>query len=310
MYDMEVINNNKIGTQINSNLIEGFIDFLDVSDNTAKTYKKAIRQLFTYFGANGISKPTRSDVITFKKDLQDKGRKPSTINLYLSATRRFFSWTEQSGIYPHIARDVKAPKLNRGHKKDYFTGSQVKSILSGIDRSDHEEMRNFAIMALMTTGGLRTVEVIRARIEDLRVVGDTPVLYIQGKGRCEKTDFVKLCPQVEEAIRAYLKLRGKVASTEALFTSESKRNRGQELTTRSIRGICKNAMINAGFNSNRLTAHSLRHTAVTLALLGGQSLQEVQHFARHNNISTTQIYAHNLDRMKSHCEQTISNAIF
>ena len=66
----------------------------------------------------------------------------------------------------------------------------------------------------------------------------------------------------------------------------------------------------AGYNSEKLTAHSLRHTAVTLSLLGGNTLQEVQQFARHTDISTTQIYAHNLDRAKNKCEETIAEAIF
>ena len=69
-------------------------------------------------------------------------------------------------------------------------------------------------------------------------------------------------------------------------------------------------MINAGFNSNRLTAHSLRHTAVTLALLSGQSLTDVQAFARHSNINTTMIYNHSVNRMNSHCEFSIANLIF
>jgi integrase len=66
----------------------------------------------------------------------------------------------------------------------------------------------------------------------------------------------------------------------------------------------------AGYDSSRLTAHSLRHTAVTLSLLGGKSLQEVQQFARHTNIATTQIYAHNLDRAKNNCEEVVAKAIF
>ena len=205
---------------------------------------------------------------------------------------------------------VKAPKIERGHKKDYFAANQIKSVLSRIDRTSVEGLRNYAIMALMTTGGLRTVEVTRASIEDLRVVGGVSVLYIQGKGRTDKTEFIKLTPQVEAAIRDYLKTRGEVETQAPLFSSVSKRNRGARLTTRTIRGVCKNAMKAAGFNSDRLTAHSLRHTAVTLALLAGQDLAEVQHFARHHNISTTQIYAHNIDRMKSQCEAAISNAIF
>ena len=309
MYELEVIHED---TQkgITLTLLNQFIDFLDVSTNTTKAYSKALRQLFKYFGNNDIATPTRESILAFKKELQDKGRKPSTVALYLAAARRFFAWTEQSGIYPNITVGVKAPKVDRGHKKDYFAASQIKSIFDRIDRSTVEGLRNYAVMALMTTGGLRTVEVTRADISDLRVVGGVPVLYIQGKGRTDKTEFIKLTPQVEKAVRAYLKARGQADITEPLFVSESKRNRGSRLTTRTIRGLCKNAMIEAGFNSSRLTAHSLRHTAVTLALLGGQDLAEVQHFARHHNISTTQIYAHNIDRMNSQCEAVISNAIF
>ncbi len=291
-------------------LISNFFEFLDVSAKTATTYRKALKQVFNYFSEQGISNPNRENMIDFKRALQDKGRKPSTIALYLAAARRFFAWTEQSGIYPNITIGVKAPKIDRGHKKDYFAASQIKSILNRIDRTDIEGMRNYAVMALMTTGGLRTIEISRADISDLRVVGGVPVLYIQGKGRADKTEFVKLTPQVEEAIRAYLKARGEVEAQAPLFSSVSRRNRGSRLTTRTIRGLCKNAMIEAGFNSSRLTAHSLRHTAVTLALLAGQDLAEVQHFARHHNISTTQVYAHNIDRMNSQCEAVISNAIF
>ena len=291
-------------------IINNFLNFLDVSINTANAYRKALKQLFNYFYNYGVVKPNRDNILAFKKEMESKGRKPATIALYLAAARRFFSWTEQSGIYPNITVGVKAPKLERGHKKDYFAAEQIKSVLSNIDRSDIEGLRNYAIIALMTTGGLRTVEVTRASVEDLRVVGGVSVLYVQGKGRADKTEFVKLTPQVEVAIREYLKVRGEVEMQAPLFASVSNRNRGARLTTRTIRGLCKNAMKAAGFNSDRLTAHSLRHTAVTLALLAGQDLAEVQHFARHHNISTTQIYAHNIDRMKSQCEMAISNAIF
>ena len=61
----------------------------------------------------------------------------------------------------------------------------------------------------------------------------------------------------------------------------------------------------AGINSDRITAHSMRHTAVTLALIGGASIQEAQSMARHTNINTTMIYAHNLDRLDSPAESKI-----
>ena len=236
--------------------------------------------------------------------------KATTIALYLAALRRFFQWTEQTGLYQNIAVGVKAPRIDKGHKKDYLAADQVKGILSNMSRNSLEAKRNYAVMALMTTGGLRTIEIVRANVEDIRIVGGVSVLYIQGKGKSDKSDFVKLAPQVIEAIADYLKERGKVKGSDPLFVSCSRRNKGQRLTTRTISSIAKTALRQNGFNSNRLTAHSLRHTAVTLALLAGLTLAEVQHFARHSNIATTQIYAHNIDRMKSQCESAIANAIF
>lgn len=73
--------------------------------------------------------------------------------------------------------------------------------------------------------------------------------------------------------------------------------------------MVKRHLQKAGFNSSRLTAHSLRHSAVTLSLLNGATLQEAQMFARHANIATTQIYAHNLDRANNPCSDHIANAI-
>ena len=54
---------------------------------------------------------------------------------------------------------------------------------------------------------MRDIEVNRENTEDLRTVRDTSALYIQGKGRKEKTDYVKLPAQVEQGIRDYLKTR-------------------------------------------------------------------------------------------------------
>jgi integrase/recombinase XerC len=162
----------------------------------------------------------------------------------------------------------------------------------------------------MVTGGLRTIEVSRANIGDLTVVRGSTVLYIQGKGRDEKSEFIKVAAPVEAAIRASLKDRQKADKDSPFFCSSSNNSNGERLTTRSISGIIKKTLINAGFNSDKLTAHSLRHTAVTLALLAGRNLDEVQQFARHADISSTQIYNHSLDKDKNGCAAAIAETLF
>ena len=301
-------NNQPIKSPVDA--MQNFFSFLDVSPKTADTYRKALKQFISFLNEQGIKTPRREDVITFKKSLADNGKKNATISLYLSAVRRFFSWCEAENIYPDITRGIKSPRIDAGHKKDCFSDSQIRDIMKGIDRDSLEGLRNFAIFGLITVCGLRTIEVSRADIADLRNVAGVTCLFIMGKGKTSKTDFVKVPPQVEKDIRAYLNARGTISQNAPLFVSCSRRNKGQRLTTRTISSVAKSAMINAGFISERWTAHSLRHTAITLALMAGNALDDVKAFARHNSINTTLIYAHNVNRLKSACEISIARAIF
>ena len=294
---------------ITEDLFTSFIEYLDASPKTVETYTRAVRQFFKYIYENGINQPTREDVIAYREYLKDT-HKPTTVQNYIVAVRLFFQWTEQEGLYPNVAEHIKGAKLDKNHKKDYLTSRQVKKVLETAREESLQGLRDYAILALMFTGGLRTIEVSRANVEDLRTAGDSEVLYLQGKGHEEKTDYIKLMPEVEDAIRAYLKARGVVELTEPLFTSTSNNSKGARISTRTVSGIVKTALKNAGYDSDKLTAHSTRHTAVTLALMGGQKLEEVQQFARHKNLATTLIYAHNIDRAKNNCEATIAKAIF
>lgn len=287
-----------------------FVSFIDAKDKTIQTYTRALRQMFRYFAEQEITRPQREDILSYRDGLKASGHKPTTIQTYITVTRLFFQWTAQEGIYPNIAEHIKGAKLDRDHKKDYLTSRQVKTVLSDVDRSTPQGLRDYAILALMITGGLRTVEIVRADVADLRTLGDDTVLYIQGKGRDEKTEYIKLSAPVEAAIREYLKTRSDIETSAPLFTSMSNNSKGERMTTRSISRIAKDSMIEAGYNSSRLTAHSLRHTAVTLSLLAGKPLEEVQQFARHANIQTTLIYSHALDKAKNGCSEAIAKAIF
>ena len=97
---------------------------------------------------------------------------------------------------------------------------------------------------------------------------------------------------------------------DVLFVSTSNNNKGQRLTTRSISGIVKKRLKAAGYTSNRLTAHSLRHTAGTLNLMNGGTLEETQQLLRHSNINTTMIYLHHLERENNQSEKRIADALF
>ena len=304
MNTLTIINNTNTIQALDNNMFERFISYLDAKPKTIETYTKSLRAFYKWVMESGITNPTFEDVKAYRDYLLTE-YKPATVQAYIFVVRRFFQWSEQAGLYPNVAGKLKGATITREPKKDYLTSSQVKTILSNITN-----IRDKAIVALMVSCGLRDIEVSRANVEDMRTLGDNTVLYLQGKGRDERNEFVIIPQPVEQAIRDYLKSRGSVNGSDPLFTSESNNSKGKRMTTRAISGIVKNTLIAAGFDSDRLTAHSLRHTAVTLALLNGANVQEAQQFARHKSINTTLIYAHNLEKQNNKCSGLVANAIF
>lgn len=291
-----------------SDLRARFVAFLDATPRTVSTYDRALRAFIKYLSDEHITAPTRDTVKAYKEYLLQEHRS-NTVRLYVVAVRLFFRWLEQEHLYSNIAEHIKGAKVPTGHKRDYLTAEQIRAILTSIDRSTATGRRDYSMFLLMVTDGLRDIEVSRADIADLQTLGGKSVLRVQGKGHSDKDTFVNLSEEVEQAIRESLKDRKNVSECAPLFCSMSNNSNGKRLTTRSISGIIKGRMKDAGYNSDRLSAHSLRHSAVTLALLGGNSIQAVSQFARHSSISTTMIYSHELDRAENTCNSTITQAV-
>jgi site-specific recombinase XerD len=286
-----------------------WIESLDVRDRTKEAYGKNVGYYLAWLEMTGHTGAKRSDILAYKDYLKENYG-ASTVSAYLTPIRAFYSWVSVSFGVPDIAQGIRGSKKPQGFKKDPLTVDQIKTILNDIDTGAPEGLRDYAILSLMTYTGLRVIEVQRADISDIRNIMGRSVLFIQGKGKDEKDNYVILSPKVLQAIQSYIKERGETLDAKApLFVSGSDRNRGERLTTRSISRIVKQRFVNVGLDSDKLTAHSLRHTAITLALIGGASIQQAQAMARHSNIKTTLIYAHNIERIEAPAEDTISKML-
>ena len=294
---------------ITGELCSRWVQYLDAKPKTIQTYTRNIKPFMEYLHLNGITHPTRDDIIAYREQVKAT-HKPTTTQAYIQAIKLFFQWLEQEGLYTDIAKHIKGAKLDTDHKKDPLTAKQAAQLLSSINTDSLTGKRDYAIISLMITSGLRTIEIIRANIEEIRNIGDFTALFIQGKGHDEKNTYIKLAEPVEKAIRSYLKARGKAPAAAPLFVSHAHRNDGERLTTRSISRLAKENLKAAGYDSERLTAHSFRHTAATLNLLNGATIEETQQLLRHTNINTTMIYAHALERANNNSETRIANAIF
>lgn len=287
-------------------LFERYIRYLDVSEGSAKTYMRALRRLSVWLEENEISCPTREHLIEYKKHLTQTLR-PTTVQTYISVVRLFFAFLSDEGIYPNIAERLKGARIDPAFRKDSLTSAQVRCILDNISGDDPAALRDRAMLLLMVTAGLRCIEIARADVNDLRTAGGRSVLYIHGKGRSEKTEFVVIEPHTETLIRQYLAARK--PGSPALFASTSNNSR-DHMTSRAVSGIIKQRLVSAGFDSERLTAHSLRHTCVTLSLQAGIPLEEVRQHARHRSLQTTLTYSHALSAQNNRSSAAVADSLF
>ncbi len=280
-----------------SRFVNYYLNHLDIRKVSKIKYQNYLNQFLSWLKNRNIVYPTREHIIEFKQHLIEKELKETTISSYLKAIKRLFEYLSKTNKYENIAYGVKQPLVNTGFKKLSLSVEEAKLLLFSIDRSDIVGKRDYAIITLILHTGLRLIEVCRALKSDVKNEGENTLLYVQGKGHDAKDAFVVLTPSVLFAINDYLKYRD-YNENSPLFASHSlKTKKETALSTTVLSNILHARLKEAGFDNPKITPHSLRHTAITLALLSGSSVQEAKEMARHTNINTTLIYAHNINRL-------------
>ena len=280
-------------TQRIDELTDSFILSQDVKESSKKLYRRTLKQYFNWVKDNRLQLEAliRADIIKYKEDLFSSGMSSLTVGSYITVVRKFYQWAEANKFYPNIAKDIKTPARKQQFRKQPLTDIQAQDLLEYSQSSkEAEALRDYAVVNLLLRTGLRTVELTRSNIEDITFKESKRILYIQGKGRDEKDNFVILTDKAYSPIEQYLKSRGALKSKEPLFTSASNNNSGGRLTTRSISKIAKEGLKAIGLNDRNFTAHSLRHTTACSLIRSGASLEEIQGVLRHTNPATTQIY--------------------
>jgi len=266
-----------------------FVSSQDVTPSSRRTYLRSVRQFFRWVESKGypLASLTRVEVLQYREELLAKGMSSLSVGGYLTSVRRFYAWAEGEKVYPNIARDIKGPKRKQQFRKQALTAAKAKELLS---YQDGQDLRDHAILNLLLRTGLRTIEVVRANVEDITSKAGTRVLLVHGKGRSEKDAFVIVTDTAYQPIADYLAKRGKVKAGEPLFTSASNNSKGGRLTTRTVSGIAKHGLRSVGLDSREYTAHSLRHTTAVTIMRAGGSIEDTQHVLRHSSPATTQIY--------------------
>lgn len=313
LYNSNVISaSDDLQVYFNSQLMSRYlIANVDISDTTIKGYKVCIRQFIKWLKDNNINQPTRDDIKAYKLHLKNSNYTNGTKNQYIRAVKHLFKWLDSEGLYKDVASNIKGFKvISDNTKKDAFTESEIKKIIDDIDTSSVIGKRDKAIILLMLVGGLRITEIHNMDIQDIEVKNNEYIINIMGKGHTEKDNYIKVIKPIYDVLKEYLDTRDNKRGIDPLFTSTSNRALNKRITKETLSQIIKNRFRQSGFDSNKLTAHSIRHTTATLLLKSGADIYKTQHHLRHQDPKTTEIYININNKEQDTSELDIYNQVF
>jgi integrase/recombinase XerC/integrase/recombinase XerD len=294
---------------------EAFFQRLDVSTNSVRTYREALKTFYRWWDGKNRPPFTKDTMREFRDWL--KGcRAINTVMTYSVALKRFFKDAQSHGFVDHNPMDdLKQLRRPQGHLRRDLTRTELRAVFDQIDRSTLLGKRDYAMVNLMARNGLRIIEVHRSNYGDLEQRLGRTILRVMGKGRDERDEFVVLSEATVEALMEYLNVRGDLQSKSPLFSQSSaleqpakasKNKKGElRISVRHIRRRVTDYFKRAGVKTPKTTVHSLRHSFVTLAIQGGASIMEAQAAARHRSIQTTMIYFHEHGRLDNPIEDRI-----
>ena len=149
------------------------------------------------------------------------------------------------------------------------------------------DYRNKAMLELLYASGVRITELINLKVSDIDI--NNCFIRVFGKGKKER-----IVPISDVAIKyltiyieQYRNMILKEHDSEYLFISNSFKNISRQGFFKILKAECKRC----GIEKN-VSPHVLRHSFATHLLKHGADLRIIQELLGHEDISTTQIYAH------------------
>ena len=295
-----------------------YLDNLDLYPRTVKAYESNINQYILYLKRNHIKEPKRSNIIKYKRYMLNQKLSYRTVRKRVIVLKNFYKWLrisvrefglDEKYLYD-ICEGIRNESDNTSFAKEPLTlkEAQFLATMAKARATTIVGKRNYCIVLLMITTGLRVIEISRALKSDLRIYRGLEVLYIHGKGRHVKEEFVKVSKEVKLVIDEYLFLRSD--TNPYLFTNYHNYKHSDQLSPYAIEHAIKKLLVDTKLYSKKITPHSLRHTCAVLNLESGGTIQSTQMLLRHRNISTTLIYAHNIFRITDQSVERISGNLF
>jgi len=280
-------------------LIEQFKSYLEnqkhYATHTVTSYIKDINDFKSFIETEELARDllgVRRERLArhFLSHMDQRGLSRKTIARKISACRTFYDYLIlENLIDKNIFTQIEIPKIPK-KLPTIIHDDEIKRLFESIDTEKPLGYRNYLMLDLLFSCGLRASELVNLTIKDLQL--EQSQMLIHGKG--SKDRFVPMHDELVDEMKYYLTYirprllaKGHHISTTYIFINY----KGGVLTVRGLQLILKKLIEQSGEVYN-IHPHMLRHAFATTLLEHGADLRVVQELLGHEHLKSTQIYTH------------------
>lgn len=263
----------------------------NLSENTITAYEVFFRHLKSYMEdvklTEDITQVKPSDVRGYLV-YASKTMKGITLVGYYRRLHTFFAYLKTEGIIRiNPVACVDKPKAGK-HLIQSFSSEEVDKMLNAFDTDTFIGRRNYTILCLLLSTGMRRTEFLNLTMFDVNL--QSSFIRVTGKG--DKERIIPIGKSLGVILRKYVKSREtymkKYLSVPFFFVTKTGTQMSKGASDTMFRKLRKDLCL----TGKRFSAHTWRHTFAKAFLLNGGDVFTLQELLGHAEVDTTRIYVH------------------
>ncbi len=276
-------------------VVPGFFEFLAMDRGlrpaSIRQYLHHLRCFHAYLSRVGIRKLhelSPAVLSAFIAERSANGLSKTTVSNCCGVLRVFLRYAYREGVIgSDLSKTVEWPQVYRlSSIPRSISWTEVGRVLAGIDRRTACGKRDYAMLLLLVTYGLRGREVAALTLDDIDWKRER--LAVPERKAGHSTAF-PLSKAVSEAIVDYLQHgRPKTTNRHLFFRASAPVG---PIGSAAVSASAARYLLRAGVQVPRPGSHTLRHTLVQRLVDFDFGLKEIGDFVGHRSPQSTQIYS-------------------
>jgi integrase/recombinase XerD len=275
--------------------VPGFFDYLvderGLRPASIRSYHHHLDRFEAYIGRIGVvslGELSPAILSAFVIERAASGLAKTTVRDGVGVLRVFLRYAHREGVVERdLSMAVEWPQIYRlSSIPRSISWDEVNRVLAGVDRRTAAGRRDYAILLLLVTYGLRGREVAALTLDDIDWKRDRQAVPERKAGH--STAF-PLSAVVGQALVDYLQ-RGRPATTDrhVFFRAVAPR---RPVGAAAVSSLARHYLLKAGIDIPRPGSHTLRHSAVQRLVDADFDLKTIGDFVGHRSARSTETYA-------------------